>query len=182
MKLIQTTFALIAIAIASSASATVIRVTDVQNPYVHLGEGQQHTVYHDLTDNGVPDQFQATDAWLRLGFSDGFFHGDWALDVASITATGLSKQFEVDGTHVWGLDIRWVSLGADTLDDLNLDGILAVTVTAVKTKKGYNDFWWKTSKLVADLEAVEVPAPATLALLGLGLAGMGAAARRRRTI
>ena len=165
--------------VSTSAFASII--TDSKNPYRFLREGQSHTVTHDLTDDGVPTDYSVTGARLHLGFSDGYFVGDWAKDIAGITGAGISGTFEVDGTHYFGYDIRTLGVGPGGIASLNMNGLLQVTVTALKTPgrwDGHNDFWWKTSLLKAKVEAV--PEPGTLGLLGLGLLGL-AFARRTRT-
>ncbi|MEO0574324.1 MAG: PEP-CTERM sorting domain-containing protein [Pseudomonadota bacterium] len=176
-KSIKALIAVIAVALPAMASATI--VSDTSNPYVNLQQGQSYTVYHDLTSYGVPDANEVTNAWLRLSFSDGYHRGDWALDIANISAAGVSRTYEVDGTHAFGFDVRWIGVGAAGIDSLNDNGILAVTVNAANTAwwAGHNDFWWKHSTLYANVQAV--PAPGALALLGLGLLGMGAVRRRR---
>lgn len=164
-----------ALLVSGAANATVIR--DTNNPFVFLSEGDSHTVYHDLTDNGVPNALLVTAASLRLSFSDGYLFQDWAYDVADISGAGVSGSFEVDGTHVGGFDVRWLPVGQNGIDELNTSGILAVTVTAAHTPWGHNDFWWKKSKLIAHV--TEVPAPSALLLLGLGLCGVHLGRRRR---
>lgn len=156
-------------------SAQAMQIVDVNNPYVFLKEGHSHTITHDFSDDGVPDQYQVTSGVLKLGFSDGYKHGDWALDMASLSGSGLSGVFEVDGTHKYGYDIKLFGLGADGLSDINTDGKIEVTLTAIHTPRwyqGYNDFWWKTSKLIAQVTPTQVSEPATFALFGFGLMGL----------
>ena len=168
----------------SAPAAFGMLVYDVQNPYEWMTEGETHTVVHDLTDDGVPDEYRVVGAVLKLGFSDGYYSHDEAWDVAKLSGDGLYAVWEVDGTHYWGFDIRWAWVGGAGIDSLNTDGKLEVSITALYTPdyyyhSNYNDFWWKTSKLIAKVEKVDVPEPGTLGLMVMGLMGLGIARRMK---
>lgn len=166
-----------------SSSTFAVLVSDFKHVGKWLTEGNSHSIVHDLRDNGVPGSFQVTKAWLSVGFSDGYRSGDWALDMAKVTGSGLSGTWEVDGTHRYGYDIRKVRVGNSGIDDLNFDGLLKVTITALNTPSrwdGHNDFWWKTSTLKARIKPKSVPEPSSVALLGLGVLGLSLARKRKK--
>lgn len=174
MKMLNKSLAIVlSMGLASSASAMTI--SDVNDTSTFLKEGDSITTTHDLTDDGVPTDFLVTSAELTLGFSDGLGLGDWSLDIADVTGDGIEGEFEVDGTHWFGYDIRTVNIGADGISTLNSSGQLEVTVTAKDTSfwDGRNDFWLKTSRLDAEATARQVPEPASVMLLGLGLLVLG---------
>ena len=43
-----------------AVSAQAMQITDVNNPYVFLNEGESHTITHDLSDDGVPSSYLVT--------------------------------------------------------------------------------------------------------------------------
>jgi len=176
---------LIGMILTVAAQASAVIVTDLVNlkeetgDYLLLSEGESYTITHDLTDYGVPGENQVDAATLYLLFlddlkTDRFFEKEFAL----VSGEGFQGQFEVGGAFL-GFDLRWFDLGDEGIDDLNADGKLEVTVTALDVKHGNGDFWWKASALFADISPVAVSEPATLVLLGIGLLGLGIARRRK---
>lgn len=156
-----------------------IDIHEDNNGYLLLSAGEAYTVTHDLTDNGVPSDYQVEDAWLTIGLADdiyGWWNGDpWGqLEFALITGQGVnSGNVEVDG-NIFHYDYQFLSVGTNGVAELNNFGQLEVTITSL-----YGDFYWKNSELFASIAAVNVTEPKTLALLFIGALGLGLARRRK---
>ena len=159
------------------------RITDTQDVEQFLTEGESHTVYHSLVDDGVPKDYWVVDGQLELSFAeDGEGEMWWDLDYewAEITTDGISETLEVDGV-MYAFHVIWVDLLEDAIASLNGDGMLQVTVTAINDPtrpEEVSDFWWMRSTLKVD--ARRIPEPGTLSLLGLGLLGVAGARRLRK--
>ncbi len=186
IKVVVAVFALLG---STTAFANIIplgdglyRITDEQDVSLFLEEGDSHTVYHSLVDDGVPKDYWVIDGQLELSFSESEGDLAWDLDYewARITSDGIEETLEVDG--VWyNFHVIWVDLVEDAIASLNGSGELQVTVTAindVNRPEEDSDFWWMTSKLKVD--ARRIPEPGTLSLLGLGLLGVAGARRLRK--
>lgn len=147
----------------------------VNGNYVLLSAGQSFTITHDLTDNGVPDQFLVDSASLRIGLADDH-NGNWlseVFEVAFVIGEGVIGLFEVGG-NIFSYDYRTLPVYQAGVDSLNTIGALEITITSL-----LGDFYWKNSELTAVVSPVSVSEPKTLALLAIGIVGLALVRRRK---
>lgn len=157
------TLAIIGVFAAGSVQASVILV-DEQDVDRQIRAGQSVTVEHDMSDV-IPDVYEAEAGALILVFTN-----DLTRDRAEVRIGDDSFGIVVGRIF----DIEIFGLSAQALANLNADGILQVTITAVT---GWLlPFTWESSTLI--VSATPVPAPAVLALFGAGLLGLAFVRRR----
>lgn len=144
------------------ANAGLIVDTVEQNVFVDWFGSHSYT--HDINDDGF-SLGSALSATLEVEIAD---------DSNSFFDGGEFIAFIVEG---FDFDTGGLTFGTTFLGDLeinalgflNADGFLDVTITSI-----FGDFYVGKSTLT-----VQVPEPATLALLGFGLVGIGMARRRK---
>jgi hypothetical protein len=142
---------------------------------LRIREGQPLTYSHDITDEGVPQDYRVTEAWLDLGFTNDSGDCVWRLCGTVVWNGREYVQVGYDGAdwHSLGeVDNGQYSLvvGIDWLnDDGSLDVAVEVTNQAWNTANACLDY----SVLYGDLEAAHAPVPGAvlLGLVGLSLAG-----------
>jgi len=140
-------------------------------------QGDPLTYQHDITDRGVPDRFEVTDAWLELDFTNdltdaygsvfcGLIRWDFR-EYAKVAYDG-EGWIDIDGGRE--IDAGYYPLVLD-IDWLNDDGILDVTVK-VSNPLGTASAYLDHSALYGNMAPVPLPGAALLGFLGLGYAGV----------
>lgn len=129
---------------------------------------------HDITDEGVPDQYQVTEAWLELDFTNDLTDGYGSV-LCGLVRWDYREYAKVaydgsDWVPIGEVDDGYYPLVLD-IDWLNDDGILDVTIK-VRTPLGTATAWLDHSVLYGNVAAVPVPGAVLLGFLGLGYAGM----------
>lgn len=155
--------AVVAVFAVGQAHASVILV-DEQDVDRQIRAGQSVTVAHDMSDV-IPDVYEAEAGALILVFTN-----DLTRDRAEVRIGDDSFGIVVGRLF----DFEIFGLTAQALANLNADGILEVTITAVT---GWLlPFTWASSTLI--VSATPVPEPAVLALFGAGLLALALMRRR----
>ncbi|RII31268.1 MAG: hypothetical protein CXR30_00175 [Geobacter sp.] len=152
-------------AITGVASATTW--TNIQDPAdIFLNAGESTSITHDLSTNGFIKGFDVVNsATLTIDIDNGIYKAK-----AKIT------DFDFDaGTYHFNYDDNLLDISLLGLMSFRQDGILDVTITSIA-----GGFSFNKSTLEAS-DAMPVPEPATLALLGIGFVALAILSRRRAT-
>ena len=163
MLFASVTLAVMALFATGSVQASVILI-DEQDVDEEIRAGQSVTVQHDMSDV-IPEVYEAEAGALILVFTN-----DLTRDRAEVHIG--DEGFGIVVGRLF--DIEIFGLTAQALANLNADGILEVTITAVTG--WWLPFTWESSTLI--VSATAVPEPAVLALFGAGLLGLALARRR----
>lgn len=166
MKISISIFTLVAVwAFAGVAFATTW--TNIQDPAdIFLTAGESTSITHDLTTNGfIKGSDVVNSATLIIDLDNGIYKAK-----AKIT------DFDFDaGTYHFNYDDNLLDISLLGLMSFRQDGILDVTITSVE-----GGFSFNKSTLEAS-DALPVPEPATMTLLGIGFVALAVFSRRRAT-
>jgi hypothetical protein len=158
-----------------SLSAQATLLTDDVSVMQYLTEGSSLTITHDLHPE-IPTLYEAQYGWIVLSFADAYDEKTDTFvdtyDIARIEIPDHLEDAQIGGSYLYDYVTLGLTLSA-IVDLNNADGLLNVTVNALE-----GSFWWRYSTLW--VEAVDVPEPGTLLLLGTGLLVLGFASRRGR--
>ena len=174
-------------ALWAAAPASAIPITDFVDPSPDIlisPPGGSYTYVHDITNDGfaLADTINSASVTIHLTDTGGSELYSYTIGLGQ-TESHMNVGASTSDTH---------TLIVSSLADLQLDGIISITITHTGSPGSSppTSFSFADSTLTAEVtrfvpvsapnpDAIVVPEPSTLLLLGAGLAAFGRRIRRR---
>lgn len=155
----------------ATTTAKAIPIVDTINQNVFVDWYSSYTYTHDLTDDGFV-LGTATSGTINIQLFDDNSQDimdGWEVIIVAVEALDYDTDGLLSSASAFGSNLE-----INALAQVNTSGLLEVTITSL-----FGDFYVGQSVLTVD--AVDVPEPAILALLGFGFLGLGLARRVRKS-